>query len=173
MRLVVLLKGVNVGGHRTIRPTELTKRLRRFDVVSIGAAGTFIIRARATRTEVLSALTRHLPFSAQVMICSRQEILRLASEDPYSGEPGGPAWVQFVSVLARRPRVSIELTMLVPDGVDWGVKVIAVRDRFVIGVHRRQMKTIGQLAQVERHLGSPMTTRSWSTMQRVARLLEA
>src|SRR3954471_20394639 len=107
--MVVLLKGINVGGHRTIRPTELTKRLRQFDVTSIGGAGTFIIRGRATRSEARLALTRLLPFETQVMICYRQEILRLASGDPYIGEPGGPEWVRFVSFLARRPRAPINV----------------------------------------------------------------
>ena len=41
MALVVLLKGINVGGHRTFRP-----------VVNIGAAGTFVIRQPVTRTQL-------------------------------------------------------------------------------------------------------------------------
>ena len=44
--LVVLLKGVNVGGHRTFRPSVLAKALRRYDVVNIGAAGTLVVARR-------------------------------------------------------------------------------------------------------------------------------
>lgn len=44
MVLVVLLRGVNVGGHRTFRPTTLAKQLAHLDAVNIGAAGTFVIR---------------------------------------------------------------------------------------------------------------------------------
>ena len=44
MALVVLLRGVNVGGHRTFRPTLLAKELSRYDVVNVGAAGTFVVR---------------------------------------------------------------------------------------------------------------------------------
>lgn len=57
MALVVLLRGVNVGGHRTLRPTELAKELAGLDAVNIGAAGTFVIRrplAAADRVGVLS-----------------------------------------------------------------------------------------------------------------------
>ena len=43
MALVVFLRGVNVGGHRTFRPTTLTKQLKHLDAVNIGAAGTFVI----------------------------------------------------------------------------------------------------------------------------------
>ena len=44
MALVVLLRGVNVGGHRTFRPTTLAEQLRHLDAVNVGAAGTFVIR---------------------------------------------------------------------------------------------------------------------------------
>src|SRR5712692_9826919 len=35
LALVVLLRGVNVGGHRTFRPTTLAKQLKHLDVVNI------------------------------------------------------------------------------------------------------------------------------------------
>ena len=41
--LVVFLRGVNVGGHRTFRPSVVAKELRKFDVVNVGAAGTFVV----------------------------------------------------------------------------------------------------------------------------------
>jgi hypothetical protein len=40
--LVVFLRGVNVGGHRTFRPTTLTKQLTHLDALNIGAAANFI-----------------------------------------------------------------------------------------------------------------------------------
>ena len=60
MALVVLLRGVNVGGHRTLRPAVLAKELADLDVVNIGAAGTFVIRqpvthATARQTGTLAA----------------------------------------------------------------------------------------------------------------------
>ena len=45
MALVVFLKGVNVGGHKTFRPSVMARELQ-LDAVSIGAAGTFVIRER-------------------------------------------------------------------------------------------------------------------------------
>ena len=44
MALVVFLRGVNVGGHRSFRPTTLAEQLKHLDAVNIGAAGTFVIR---------------------------------------------------------------------------------------------------------------------------------
>ncbi|MBY0496071.1 MAG: DUF1697 domain-containing protein [Cyanobacteria bacterium] len=41
MALVVFLRGVNVGGHRTFRPAALAKQLEHLGAINIGAAGTF------------------------------------------------------------------------------------------------------------------------------------
>jgi hypothetical protein len=56
MAQVVLLKGVNVGGHRTFRPSVLAKQLERFDVVNVGAAGTFVVRKTVSRTKLRAEL---------------------------------------------------------------------------------------------------------------------
>lgn len=170
--LVVLLKGVNVGGHRTFRPSVLAKALRRYDVVNVGAAGTFVVRKRISRAKLRAELIRRLPFDAHVMMCSGRDILRLVSRDPFAGQPSGRAILQFVSVLARRPRASAGVPLNVPSEGEWCVKVLARQDRFVIGLCRRQMKAIGYLGQLETLFGVPVTTRSWSTISTIARLLE-
>src|SRR5262245_22784772 len=102
MALVVLLKGVNVGGHRTFRPSVLAKALKRFDVVNVGAAGTFVIRKPVGRTKLRAEMMRRLPFETDVMICDGDEILRLTSGDPFAGQPSGPNIERFVSVLGKR-----------------------------------------------------------------------
>ncbi len=79
MALVVLLRGVNVGGHRAFRRTTLARRLKHLDAVNIGAAGTFVIRQPVTRAQLRAELARRLPFDAQIMICQGREIVRLQS----------------------------------------------------------------------------------------------
>jgi hypothetical protein len=64
MALVVLLKGVNVGGYRTFRPSALAKELERFDIVNVGAAGTFVIRQTVGRMKLRAEVMRRLPFEA-------------------------------------------------------------------------------------------------------------
>ena len=58
MALVVLLKGINVGGHRTFRPSVLAKELARFHVVNVGAAGTFVIRKPVNRATLRAEIRR-------------------------------------------------------------------------------------------------------------------
>src|SRR5215831_7177784 len=83
MALVVFLRGVNVGGHRTFRPAILAQQLKRYDAVNIGAAGTFVIRAPTSQAQLGAELRRRLPFETHVMICRGRELLETVSGDPY------------------------------------------------------------------------------------------
>jgi hypothetical protein len=69
MALVVFLRGVNVGGHRTFRPSLLAKELSHLDIVNIGAAGTFVVRNRISHATLRAELAKRLPFETAVVIC--------------------------------------------------------------------------------------------------------
>jgi uncharacterized protein (DUF1697 family) len=58
MALVVFLRGINVGGHRTLRPSTLAAELSRYDVENVGAAGTFVVRKPGARAAFRAALLR-------------------------------------------------------------------------------------------------------------------
>ncbi len=104
MALVVFLRGINVGGHRTIRPTMLARQLKRYDVVNIGAAGTFVIRGPVSQSQLRVEFERRLPFQAEVIICRGSELRSAASVHPFGEAPTPTDVVRFVSVLSRRPR---------------------------------------------------------------------
>lgn len=173
MALVVFLKGINVGGHRRFRPAALVSQLQHLGVVNIGAAGTFVVRRRVTKTAVRAELTRRLPFQTDVAICEGREVVRLVAEHRFAGRTGGPELVRFVSILSRRPRVTPRTPIAMPSAGKWLLKVLAIENRFVFGVYRRHLKTIGYLRALERVFGVPVTTRNVTTMARIARLLTA
>jgi uncharacterized protein (DUF1697 family) len=172
MSLVVLLKGINVGGHRSFRPSVLAKQLKHFDVVNIGAAGTFVARKPTGRVKLRAEILRRLPFEADVMIADGRDFLRVASGDPFANQPSGPHIIRFVSVLARRRESLSPLPLNLPSSGEWGLKILAHHDRFVLGLYRRQMKAIAYLGQLEKLFGVPVTTRSWSTLLQIVRLLK-
>ncbi len=171
MALVVFLRGVNVGGHRIFRPSVLTQQLRAFDVVNVGAAGTFVVRAPVSQTRFRAELMRRLPFDTHVMICTGRDLLRLASSSPFAGEPSGPTLVPFVSVLAKARRPSSALPHRFPATGAWELKVLGQQGRFVLGVYRRTMKAVSHLGRIDKLYGAPVTTRNWNTIMAIARLL--
>jgi len=173
MALVVFLRGVNVGGHRRFRPSELVKELRSYDVVNIGAAGTFVARKPGpSRAKLRAALMRKLPFQTEAILCDAREIIALEREDPFRTAPP-KADARFVSVLAKDCTPSVSLPISLPNERQWLVKVIGAKGRFVFGVYRRHMRTIRYLGELDKVFGGKATTRNWNTMLAVAKIAKA
>jgi len=173
MALVVFLRGINVGGHRTLRPSILAKQLSHFDAVSIGAAGTFVIRRPVPRARLRAEIARRLPFDAEIIICEGREILRLMSQNPFGCQPAPPKVVRFVSVLSPRHNSEPSMPASFPSSGKWLMKILARRDRFVFGEYRRHMKVISYLGTLDRLFGVPVATRNWNTITAVAKVLGA
>ena len=171
MALVVLLRGVNVGGHRTFRPSTLAQQLKHLDAVTVGAAGTFVIRQPIARAQLRAELARRLPFESEIAICDGREIVRLISQNHFADQPVRPDIVRFVSVLSRRPRSAPPTPVSFPSSGKWLLRILARDNRFVFGVYRRHMKVIGYLGSLDRLFGVPATTRNWTTITAVARVL--
>jgi uncharacterized protein (DUF1697 family) len=169
--LVVLLNGVNVGGHRPLRPTILAEELRHLDVVNIGAAGTFVIRKRVSRAELRAHIARRLPFEAEITICDGREILGMLSQNFFAGYPIRPDVIRFLSVMSRRPRLTPRLPMNLPSEAEWLLKVLACQGRFFVGLYRRQRRVISYLGRLDRTFGVPLTTRNWNTITSIAKVL--
>ena len=172
MALIVFLRGVNVGGHRTFRPSILAGDLSDHDVVNVGAAGTFVVRKPGSQAKFRAKLLRKLPFEAEVMLCDGLELIRLEMENPFAAEPSRPDVVRFVSILSKTGGFRASTPITLPPNGEWLVRIIASKDRFVFGVYRRHMKTISYLGQVDKLFGVPATTRNWNTIMAIVRILK-
>ena len=172
MALVVFLRGVNVGGHRTFRPSILAQELSDYDVVNVGAAGTFVVRRPGSRTKFRAALLRKLPFVAEIVFCDGRELIRLETADPFAAQPSSPDVVRFVSILSKAGGVRASLPVSYPPAGKWLVRVLAADGQFVFGMYRRHMKTIGYLGQVDKLFGVPATTRNWNTITTILQILK-
>ncbi len=171
MACVVFLRAVNVGGHKIFRPSEVARQLAKHGVISVGAAGTFVVTGTVSEKQLRQELQRCLPFETEAAICSAEEILRLAEEDPFAGEPAGPDVVHFVSVLSGGPRVLPEFPVLIPAGPEWLIRIFAAHGNFVCGLYRRTPKTPAFLGKIEKSLGGSITTRNWTTFGKILDLL--
>ena len=173
MALVVFLRGINVGGHRRFRPSILAKELSGFDAVNVGAAGTLVVRRPGSRAKFCAELVQKLPFEAEAAVCDGRDLLHLEKENPFGIEQPHPDMVRFVSILSKAGRCTAAIPFRLPPDGEWFVRVIASKERFVCGVYRRHMKTIGYLGQIDKLFGSPATTRNWNTILAVVRILKA
>jgi uncharacterized protein (DUF1697 family) len=173
MALVVFLRGINVGGHRRLRPSIMAKELSAFDAVNVGAAGTLVIRRPGPRAKFRAELVRKLPFQVEAALCDGRELLLLEKENPFGIEQPHTDTVRFVSVLSKPGRCTATIPFTLPPDGEWFVRVIAATECFVCGVYRRHMKTIGYLGQIDKVFGATATTRNWNTILAVVRILKS
>jgi uncharacterized protein (DUF1697 family) len=172
MTLIAFLRGVNVGGHRTFRPSVLARELSDYDVISVGAAGTFVVRKPGSPAKFRTALLRKLPFDTQVFLCNGRDLVRLETENPFGAEPLPSDVVRFVSIVSKAGSVRASLPVGFPSDDGWLVRLIASQGQFVFGMYRRHMKTIGYLGQIDKICDVPVTTRNWNTMLAIMRILK-
>lgn len=171
MRWVVFLRAVNVGGANRCRPASIARQLARFGLVNIGAVGTFVVRENVSESVLRAAIARKLPFKCEIMICPARDIIKLTSKNLFSGQPAGPTITRFVSVLGKPLRKPPPLPFYLPSEQGWGVKIVSIQGRFVLGLYVREMKAISYLGKLEKSLGVPATIRSWSTIEKVRQVL--
>jgi uncharacterized protein (DUF1697 family) len=172
MALVTFLRGVNVGGHRTFRPSVLARQLEDYGVVNIGAAGTFVIRKQVSKTKLRSELLRRLPFEAEVMICTGEELIAAASDNPFQSGASRSGIVRFVSILGKRPQLLPSMPVCIPAKGKWLVRIRRRHDRFLFGEYRREMKAITCLGKIDGLFGVPVTTRGWNTINAILKVLK-
>lgn len=173
MAFVVFLRGMNVGGHRRFRPSILAKELGGYDAVNVGAAGTLVIRRPGDMPRFLSELFGRLPQGAEAAICPGRDLLLLEKQQPFREESPDASTVRFVSVLSDAARCAPSIPFSIPAEGESFVRVITANSRFVCGVYRRHMKTIGYLGQIDRLFGTTATTRNWNTILAVVEILKS
>jgi hypothetical protein len=124
-----------------------------------------------TQGQARAEVARILPFVAEIVVCQAREIVNLLSKDPFLGQSLRPDVVRFVSVPSERPRLAPSTPMQFPSSGPWLMKILARRNRFVIGIYRRHMKVIGYLGTLDRLYGASVPTRNWNTIAAIGRVL--
>jgi uncharacterized protein (DUF1697 family) len=172
MALVTFLRGVNVGGHRTFRPSILAAQLKDYGVVNIGAAGTFVVLKPVSQGRLRSELRKLLPFKTEIIMCTGKELTEAASENPFAATPPRDDVVRFVNVLAKPPRSIPPLPASIAENGRWLLKVLCVRKQLIFGVYRREMKAIRCFGQMDKLFNASGTIRNWKTVSTILKVLE-
>lgn len=172
MPAVVFLRGVNVGGHKAFRPSVLAERLGSLQVTSLGAAGTFIVRADADPARIRRQFAAQLDFEAQLMICTARDLAKLVQAEPFADGGLPKADGQFISIVEKRPRTLPRLPLWTTEGRNWQVGLVSMQGRFVASLMRRTGARLLYPNQVvEKQLGVAATTRGWPTILKVQQAL--
>src|SRR5262249_46252828 len=150
----------------------LARDLADYDIVNIGAAGTFVVWKRISEEKLRQEMISRLPFTSDVIICNGADLIALAGDEPFAGEPSRPDIVRFVSVMASTNCTSVPMPVTLPGDSDWLLRVLGSKGRFLFGVYKRQMRAISHLTQIEKIFGVPLTTRNWNTITAIVKTLQ-
>lgn len=173
MAHVVFLRAVNVGGRSVFRPARLAADLAHLDVTNVGAAGTFVVRGKATERSIRREILAQLPFAPAIIVRPAKEILALVASDPFRGVSFSRDLRGWVAALAGRPKARPELPLARPRGRDWSVRLDRIEGDFAMGLSRRRPEgSVYPNSLIEDELGVAATTRWWETFERLAALLE-
>jgi uncharacterized protein (DUF1697 family) len=159
---VVFFRAVNVGGYQQFQPAILAGELSRFDIVSIGAAGTFVVRKSISEALLRTEILRRLSFQPELMICTADEVLALTDTPGFSGAVDGNSAQRFITVLREALPAATALPLNKPDSIHLEVRIVAISGRFVLTLRRPGTRHYSN-AIVEKRFGISGTTRSWNT----------
>ena len=173
MAHVVFLRAANVGGRNVLRPARLAASLKHLDVVNVGAAGTFVVRGKASAAAIRKEIRSQLPFELEMVIVPAKQVLDLVAGDPFRGVPFSKDQRGWVAALSGKPKSRPSLPVSTPRGNSWSLRLDRVDGAFAMGLFRRQPSgSIYPSNFLERALGVSSTMRWWETFQRIAKILE-
>jgi uncharacterized protein (DUF1697 family) len=178
-RYVALFRAVNVAGHARISGSELCRIFTAAgarDVSSFGHAGNLLFSADRAPGAVVAraraAIGRRHGELPVIVLRKASELTALAAADPFAACGAQAADKLYVVFLARRARNAPRLPMASREE---RLTAFACRGRDVLLVSARKPNGFYGFpnAFVEAAYGVAATARNWSTVTRLARLLEA
>jgi uncharacterized protein (DUF1697 family) len=174
MRFVVFLRAANVGRHNRFQPSIFAKQLAKFGAINVGAVGTFVIREDVDEETLRRAILRKLPIKCDVMICSAKEIVDLVRDNPLRNEKTGRDRRVFLTVMSAAPAKLPKLPIYAPNRKNWEVSLAWIRGTLALSLWQRLRDNPLYPNQiVEKQFGVRTTTRTWDTIEKVAKVLGA
>jgi uncharacterized protein (DUF1697 family) len=165
---VAFPRGINAG--HPMRMEELRavfESLGYESVRTVLASGNVLFETRKTAEATLTrkieeALAARFGARIPVVIRTRAELERLAGANPFGKVAAGAKTRPFVTFLKKKPA-----RRGLPKGE--GFKVLAVVDRTVCSLVDTGGTTPGLMRMLDKEFGTDVTTRTWSTVEKVLR----
>jgi uncharacterized protein (DUF1697 family) len=178
-RYIALLRGINLGGHKSIRMEALRacfERLGCRKVQTYVQSGNVVFEtgekeATAEADEISERIQRDFGFPVPVLLRTSEELQRIIRENPFLNQKGidlSKLHVTFLSAAA-------------PESAEAGLKVLAVKpEQFHVrgreiylncpnGYGRTKLSNNA----IEKKLGVEATTRNWRTVQALLALAQS
>src|SRR5437867_147766 len=171
---VAFLRGMNVGGHKSIKMSELARlfeSLRLSNVKTVLASGNVLFESPETDAAILTrsierGLRGALGYEVKVILRTTSQLQALVSLDPFEKVGSAPGVRLHITFLAADANSTLPLPYVSPNGFE----IIEKSAREVLSVVRPEGCTVDLMTFVEKEFGKASTTRTWNTVQKIAAL---
>ncbi len=171
MRHAVFLRGINVGGNKTVVMAQLKAKLERLgfgQVKTLLNSGNVVLTSSKSAPAIVEGVVSAVGFELEVMVWTQPEFEALVKVDPFKATPADAK--RYVSFCARPPS-ALQLP------VRWeafGLEAFAQHQRAVMvrSIPVEKTPRGGYPPELERALGVA-TTRTWGTVLKVHAALGA
>lgn len=178
MKLVALLKGINVGGHKKISMQELrglAETLGFTEVKTLINSGNLVLESgKITKVTVMHSLEKsiasHFGFPVDLIVRSKIEWKRYIRENPFSlVEKASP---QSLHLGLSRGKLKAGVSTALVDRAVHGEKIVVVGDAIWIEFPEGVAKSKLTPRFLDQSAGSPVTLRNWNTVLKLCKMLE-
>jgi uncharacterized protein (DUF1697 family) len=176
IKYVAFLRGINVGGHKLIKMTELAEI---FSALKLQNVKTYIVSGNVLfdsdekdpaklTTKIEKGLHKSLGYEVAVILRTMAELEALMKQDPFTRLKPGADVKKYVTFLAEKHQSKLKLPFLSPKQ-DWEIIHLNPREVFIIAhpVKGRYGESMGLL---EKEFGKASTTRNWNTVSKIVAL---
>lgn len=176
VKLVVLLRGINVGGRNKVLMADLRLLLGELgyeDVKTIGQTGNIVLStdrsAADTGETIATALSSEYAFAPKVMVRNKSQFMKAVEANPYPQAESKPTTLHVAFLSEKLPAGALkdfDLERYLPDTFE--VKGREIYFHLPNGAGRTEL--LGALS--EKRLGVDATLRNWNTVSKLAAHLD-
>jgi uncharacterized protein (DUF1697 family) len=175
-RYAAFLRGINVGGHRKIKMTDLAAKFVEMeftDVRTVIASGNVIfssseLNVAKITSEIEAGLVAGLGYPVNVMVRTVARLREMIALDPFKSVAGeeGHRYVSFMQSIVR------EHPDLPYDAGNEGFRILAVHgeDVFILSQKLPDGRHGDPGKYIVKHFGKVSTMRNWNTVVKIAAL---
>jgi len=174
IRYTAFLRGINVGGHRQIKMTDLARMFSDMgfgDVRTVIASGNVVFSsdesdvARLT-SRIEKGLETGLGYPVDVMLRTVEWLRELIARDPFKAVEGedGHRYVSFMQSLSK------DVPPLPYNASEEGFRILAVHGEDVLSLSSKMPngRNGDPGKYISKHFGKVSTMRNWNTVVKIA-----
>ncbi|MGB3453904.1 MAG: DUF1697 domain-containing protein [Moheibacter sp.] len=165
---IVLLRGINVGGHHKVPMAELRQTMEKMGFTNVSTllnSGNVIFETKdkvGLESEIEFQLERTFGFEIPVMLRKFDEIQQMVQNNPFERFKADENTKFYVSFVKNKPDNEIDLPFFSEDK---SFQIIEIRDKTVFGIlDLSKGSTVKGMEVLQSLFGKDLTTRNWNTI---------